>query len=70
MLLLSQTHQPTNLPTLPVSSLLPLPLSSIKVSSVGLKFPGDFDVPKFNMFMSTLLQVESVCSRVHLLLCS
>jgi len=30
-----------------------------QVSSVGLKFPGDFDVPKFNMFMSTLLQAKS-----------
>jgi len=29
------------------------------VSSVGLKFPGDFDVPKFNMFMSTLLQAKA-----------
>lgn len=28
-----------------------------QVSSVGFKFPGYFDVPKFNMFMSTLLQV-------------
>jgi G3E family GTPase len=28
-----------------------------QVSSVGFKFPGSFDVPKFNMFMSTLLQV-------------
>ena len=29
-----------------------------QVSSVGFKFPGYFDVPKFNMFMSTLLQVR------------
>jgi len=31
-----------------------------QVSSVGLKFPGSFDVPKFNMFMSTLLQAKAV----------
>jgi len=30
-----------------------------QVSSVGLKFPGNFDVPKFNMFMSTLLQAKA-----------
>lgn len=30
-----------------------------QVSSVGFKFPGSFDVPKFNMFMSTLLQAKS-----------
>jgi G3E family GTPase len=30
-----------------------------QVSSVGFKFPGNFDVPKFNMFMSTLLQAKA-----------
>jgi len=30
-----------------------------QVSSVGLTFPGNFDVPKFNMFMSTLLQAKA-----------
>jgi G3E family GTPase len=29
------------------------------VSSVGMKFKGNFDVPKFNMFMSTLLQAKA-----------
>ena len=29
------------------------------VSSVGMKFDGNFDVPKFNMFMSTLLQAKA-----------
>ena len=29
------------------------------VSSVGLRFKGNFDVPKFNMFMSTLLQAKA-----------
>lgn len=29
------------------------------VASVGFKFPGNFDVPKFNMFMSTLLQASA-----------
>jgi len=30
-----------------------------QVASVGFKFPGNFDVPKFNMFMSTLLQAKA-----------
>jgi len=34
-----------------------------QVASVGFKFPGNFDVPKFNMFMSTLLQVNMLLAR-------
>ena len=37
-----------------------------QVSSVGFKFPGNFDVPKFNMFMSTLLQVGALAYQICL----